>query len=75
MAISIAYGIFVATFLTLLVLPLLLSLTNSGKVKARWLATGKETSRESVERAIIEQREEEERQNELNETNGSQERK
>jgi len=58
MAISIAYGIFIATFLTLLVLPLLLSLTNSAKTKAHWLATGKTIGKEEVERAIKERNEE-----------------
>ena len=66
MAISIAYGILVATFLTLLVLPLLLSLTNSGKARIKWLKTGEKVSRESVERAIKEKNEEDERQHELN---------
>lgn len=70
MAISIAYGIFVATFLTLLVLPLLLSLTNSTKARAKWLKTGEKVSRESVERAIKEQNEEDKRQNELDEAHG-----
>jgi len=70
MAISIAYGIFVATFLTLLVLPLLLSLTNSTKARAKWLKTGEKVSRESVERAIKEQDEEDKRQNELDEAHG-----
>jgi len=69
MAISIAYGIFVATFLTLLVLPLLLSLTNSAKARAKWLKTGEKVSRESVERAIKEQNEEEERKEDLDEAN------
>ena len=54
MAISIAYGIAIATFLTLLMLPLLLSVWNSMKVNRNWLFTGKKPSRESVERAIIE---------------------
>ena len=68
MAISIAYGILVATFLTLLVLPLLLSLTNSGKARIQWLKTGEKVSRESVERAIKEQEEEEMRERQINET-------
>ncbi len=70
MAISIAYGIFIATFLTLLVLPLLLSLTNSGKTKLKWLKTGENVSRESVERAIRERDEEDQRNKELKEANG-----
>ena len=54
MAISISYGIVVATFLTLLMLPLLLSLSNSVKVFFKWLRTGKKVSKEEVERAILE---------------------
>ena len=54
MAISISYGIVVATFLTLLMLPLLLSLSNSIKVFFKWLRTGKKVTKEEVERAIIE---------------------
>jgi multidrug efflux pump subunit AcrB len=54
MAISIAYGIAVATILTLLILPLLLSLTNSIKVGFKWLMTGNKVNKEEVERAVIE---------------------
>ncbi|MTI31371.1 efflux RND transporter permease subunit [Xanthovirga aplysinae] len=54
MAISVAYGIVVATFLTLLMLPLLLSVGNSIKVNFKWLYTGKKPAKEEVERAIIE---------------------
>ncbi|MEN8191525.1 MAG: efflux RND transporter permease subunit [Bacteroidota bacterium] len=54
MAISISYGIVIATFLTLLMLPLLLSLSNSLKVITRRVLTGKEVSREEVERATNE---------------------
>jgi multidrug efflux pump subunit AcrB len=54
MAISISYGIVVATFLTLLMLPLLLSMSNSLKVFFKWLRTGKKITKEEVERAIIE---------------------
>ena len=54
MALSIVYGIILATFLTLLMLPLLLSLSNTAKVYIQWLWTGKKPSRESVERAIKE---------------------
>ena len=54
MAISVAYGVIVATFLTLLVLPVLLVIINSMK---RWIErfkTGEMPSRESVERAVQE---------------------
>ena len=54
MAISIAYGIAIATLITLLLLPVFLDIANSIKLNARWLFTGKKPSRESVERAIKE---------------------
>lgn len=54
MAISIAYGIVIATFLTLLTLPVLLSISNYFKVYIKWLWNGKKPNREEVERAIIE---------------------
>lgn len=60
MAISIAYGIGIATLLTLIILPLLLSVTNEVKAKTSWLITGKEKERGAYERAIKEQKEEQE---------------
>ena len=54
MALSIVYGIILATFLTLLLLPLLLSVSNSIKVYLRWLWTGNKPTRESVERSVKE---------------------
>lgn len=60
MAISIAYGIGIATVLTLIILPVLLSTTNEFKAKMAWLRTGKHIKREDVERAIKEKKEEEE---------------
>jgi multidrug efflux pump subunit AcrB len=54
MALSIVYGIILATFLTLLLLPLLLSFSNSVKVYLTWLWTGNKPEREEVERAIKE---------------------
>ena len=54
MAISIAYGILIATVLTLVMLPLLLSVSNSIKVWFKWLRTDRKVTREEVERAIIE---------------------
>ena len=54
MAISISYGIGIATVLTLVMLPLLLSVSNSIKVFIKWMRTGNEISKEEVERAIIE---------------------
>ena len=58
MAISISYGIAIATVLTLLLLPLLLSISNNIKVGSKWLASGNRVSNEEVERAIKEQKEE-----------------
>jgi len=60
MAISISFGIAYATILTLLVLPLFLSFSNSIKQKGKWLATGNAVTKEEVERAIKEQKEENE---------------
>jgi multidrug efflux pump subunit AcrB len=54
MAISIAYGIAIATVLTLVMLPMMLSVSNAIKVKIKWLITGNEITKEEVERAIIE---------------------
>lgn len=62
MAISIAYGIGFATILTLLVLPLFLSFSNNIKVGTKWLVTGNKITKEEVERAIKEQKEEHEEQ-------------
>jgi len=54
MAISVAYGIAYATFMTLFLLPLLLSFKNNVKVILKWIWTGDKPTKESVERAIIE---------------------
>lgn len=54
MAISISYGIAIATVLTLILLPLFLSASNRLKVNIKWLRTNKEVSKEEVERAIKE---------------------
>jgi len=55
MAISVAFGIMIATFITLLLLPLFLSLSNTLKVYISYFWEGVKPSRESVERAIKEQ--------------------
>ena len=54
MAISVAYGIAIATLLTLLILPLLLSFSNDVKVTFVWLMTGKKVKKSTVERAVKE---------------------
>ncbi len=55
MAISVAYGIAFATFLTLFLLPLLLSLFNDIKRTAYWLRTDKWTDGRNLERVVKEQ--------------------
>jgi len=57
MAISIAYGIGFATILTLILLPIFLSFSNSIKVGLKWVYQGGEVSKEEVERAVKEQKE------------------
>ncbi len=58
MALSIAYGIAFATFLTLIMLPIFLAFSNKVKVSTKWLKTGQKITKEEVERAIKEQMEE-----------------
>ena len=59
MAISIAYGIGLATVLTLVMLPLMLKLSNDIKVLWQWYTTGKKPNSEEVEGAVIELKSEE----------------
>ena len=54
MAISIAYGIGFATVLTLVVLPIFLSFSNSVKTTLKWLWTGHNITKEEVERVTRE---------------------
>ncbi|MFT6795367.1 MAG: multidrug efflux pump subunit AcrB [Maribacter sp.] len=57
MAISIAYGIGIATILTLLLLPLFLSFSNNLKSKVGLFSSGVKITKEEVERAIKEKNE------------------
>jgi Cu/Ag efflux pump CusA len=59
MAITVSYGIAFATVLTLILLPIFISLINQGKVIFKWLISGDFPTQESVERAMIEKKEEE----------------
>ena len=59
MAISIAYGIGYATFLTLILLPILLSLTNTFKLNFVWLRSGKKLDKREVEAPVTELKREE----------------
>lgn len=53
MAISIAYGIFIATILTLVILPVMLAFSNYLKIAYYWLTERSDVTKENVERAII----------------------
>ncbi len=59
MAISVAYGIMMATLLTLVMLPMMLAMGNSFKVNLKWLTTGTRPEKEEVERAVLEKNAEE----------------
>ncbi len=59
MAISVAYGIGLATVLTLVMLPLMLKTSNNMKVYWKWYVTGKKPTHEEVEGAVIELKSEE----------------
>jgi multidrug efflux pump subunit AcrB len=59
MAISVSYGITFATLLTLIVLPIFLSYSNQIKVYLKWLSSGDFPSKEAVERALKEKKDEE----------------
>ncbi|MCA6074310.1 efflux RND transporter permease subunit [Fulvivirga sedimenti] len=60
MAITIAYGLLVGSFLLILILPVFLSTFNRAKVWIGWLVTGEKPTHESVEKAVIRQLKEEE---------------
>ncbi|MEQ8242665.1 efflux RND transporter permease subunit [Fulvivirga sp.] len=55
MAISVAYGVLVGTFVILLFFPVLILVFNDVRRYAKWLWTGDKPSREGVERVIIDQ--------------------
>ena len=54
MAVAVAYGVLVATFLTLIVLPTILVVVNSIKCRIVKMRTGEMPTRESVEQAVKE---------------------
>ena len=60
MAISIAYGIGIATVLTLILLPIFLSISNYIKLGVKWIPKGEMANRRTLERAYKEQQEEKE---------------
>jgi len=71
MAISISYGIGIATILTLIMLPLLLSAVNNAKTRLKWLWSGEEIDREEVERVIKEMKMQESLEGKLIQANGT----
>ena len=64
MAISISYGIGIATLLTLLLLPLFLSFGNNIKVWIHWLKTGEKIEKTEVTSIAKEQQALQEYENE-----------
>ena len=71
MAISISYGIGIATVLTLIMLPLMLSVVNNAKTRLKWLWSGKVIDREEVERVIKEMKTQESLDGKLAQANGT----
>ncbi len=53
MAISVAYGVLIGTFIILLFFPVIIMYFNDVRVLAKWLWTGRKPSPEEVERAYI----------------------
>ena len=56
MAISVAYGVLIGTFIILLFFPVLIIIFNDIRRYAKWLWTGNKPEREDVERVLIDQR-------------------
>lgn len=54
MAIAVAYGLLIATYTTLILLPVFVSVLNSIRIGARWAWTGQQPSAEIVEPAVTE---------------------
>ncbi|MEM9338488.1 MAG: efflux RND transporter permease subunit [Bacteroidota bacterium] len=55
MAISVAYGVLIGTFIILLFFPVFIVLFNDIRRAAKWLWTGEKPTREEVERVLIDQ--------------------
>ncbi|MCP4459698.1 MAG: efflux RND transporter permease subunit [Cytophagales bacterium] len=56
MAISVAYGVLIGTFIILLFFPVLILIFNDVRRGAKWIWTGKKPTREDVERVLIDER-------------------
>ncbi len=55
MAISVAYGVLIGTFIILLFFPVLILLLNDFRRALKWLWTGKKPSREEVETVVVQE--------------------
>lgn len=55
MAISVAYGVFFGTFITLLFFPVLILIFNDFRRMMKWFWTGEKPTREQVERVILDE--------------------
>ena len=56
MAISVAYGVLIGTFIILLYFPVFIVMFNDIRRAAKWLWTGKKPTREDVERVLIDEK-------------------
>ncbi|MCG8387433.1 MAG: efflux RND transporter permease subunit [Cytophagales bacterium] len=56
MAVSVAYGVLIGTFIILLFFPVLILFFNDVRRYAKWLWTGDKPTREDVERVLIDER-------------------
>ena len=56
MAISVAYGVLIGTFIILVFFPVLILFFNDVRRAAKWLWTGNKPEREDVERVLIDER-------------------
>ena len=56
MAISVAYGVLIGTFIILLFFPVLILIFNDFRRALRWLWTGEKPSREDVERVLLDEK-------------------
>ncbi len=55
MAISVAYGVLIGTFIILIFFPVLLIFINDMRRLAKWIWTGEKPTRENVERVVIDE--------------------
>lgn len=63
MAITIAYGLLVGSFILILIHPLMLSAVNRVKIYATWLWEGDKPEKEELEKAVIREKKSQEYEN------------